>query len=112
MGRLDWCRWIASCQGRRATGLGERWVIAFVLKLLEGDPVVRRLLAANGDPFAGKEPPTKVRGELYAYKFAPPPISRMDPYWLRERVGSYLDPLTLSKAKQLLQNLSQNRGCL
>ncbi|CAK0789536.1 unnamed protein product [Prorocentrum cordatum] len=54
--RLDWCRWIASCRGRRSSGLQEPWALAFVRALLEGDAEVRALLARGGDPFASGAP--------------------------------------------------------
>lgn len=93
--RLDWCRWIASCRGRRSSGLEERWALAFAGRLLMGDPGVRRLLAAGGDPFEGGPPPAQLRAGLYLCRFAPPQRSAAEPYWLRERVGEYLPPLRL-----------------
>jgi len=95
--RLDWCRWIASCRGRRSSGLQEAWVLSFVAQLLRGDVAARRLLAKNGgDPFeAAGIVPKWVRADLYSYRFAPPPRVHSEPYWLRYRVGSYLPPLTL-----------------
>ncbi|CAE7280897.1 Lmf1 [Symbiodinium natans] len=95
--RLDWCRWIASCRGRRSNGLAEPWVLSFVAHLLRGDTSTRQLLAKGGDPFERADPPLRIRGELYQYVFAPRPRSRADPYWLRERVGNYLPPLGLDE---------------
>jgi len=100
--RLDWCRWIASCRGRRSNGLAEPWVLSFVAHLLRGDPATRKLLAKGGDPFERADPPLRVRGELYQYVFAPRPRSRADPYWLRERVGKYLPPLGLDEVSARL----------
>ncbi|CAE7331486.1 Lipase maturation factor 1 [Symbiodinium microadriaticum] len=100
--RLDWCRWIASCRGRRSNGLAEPWVLSFVAHLLRGDPATRKLLAKGGDPFERADPPLRVRGELYQYVFAPQPRSRADPYWLRERVGKYLPPLGLDEVSNRL----------
>jgi len=93
--RLDWCRWIASCRGRRSQGLEEQWALAFAGRLLMGDPGVRRLLGRGGDPFESGSPPARVRASLYVYCFAPPPASPAEPYWLREYVGPYLPPLRL-----------------
>eukprot|EP00927_Polykrikos_kofoidii_P014076 TRINITY_DN16139_c0_g1_i1.p1 TRINITY_DN16139_c0_g1~~TRINITY_DN16139_c0_g1_i1.p1 ORF type:complete len:835 (+),score=106.06 TRINITY_DN16139_c0_g1_i1:162-2507(+) len=93
--RLDWCRWIASCAGRRARGHGEPWVLSFVVQLLLGTSEVRSLLAPGGDPFEGGLPPTQVRAGLFLYRFAPPPVQATDPYWHRERIGEYLPPLVL-----------------
>jgi len=101
--RLDWCRWIASCRGRRASGMEEKWVLSFVSKLLLGDPGVRRLLARAGDPFAEGSPPKYVRADLRLYHFAQPPQTEDEPYWTCEVVGQYLPPLSLRDlAPQLL----------
>jgi len=95
--RLDWCRWIASCRGRRSSGLQEPWVLSFVAQLLRGDIAARQLLAKKGgDPFeAAGVVPKWIRADLYSYRFAQPPRVLSEPYWLRDRVGSYLPPLNL-----------------
>eukprot|EP00933_Yihiella_yeosuensis_P019007 TRINITY_DN15460_c0_g1_i1.p1 TRINITY_DN15460_c0_g1~~TRINITY_DN15460_c0_g1_i1.p1 ORF type:complete len:678 (-),score=86.14 TRINITY_DN15460_c0_g1_i1:97-2130(-) len=104
--RLDWCRWIASCRGRRAVGRGleEPWVLSFAAKLMLGNPDVRGLLAPNGDPFASSSPPRRIRAELYLYRFASPPKTSNDPYWLREWVGEYLSPVGLRELAPLLHH--------
>jgi len=102
--RLDWCRWIAACRGRRASGVSERWVLSFVAQLLQGSPGVRSLLARDGDPFAGGAPPRMVRAELYLYHFAPPPRTSSDPYWQRTHVGQYLPPQSLEDLRHYALN--------
>mmetsp|Transcript_31958 Transcript_31958/g.72924 ORF Transcript_31958/g.72924 Transcript_31958/m.72924 type:complete len:774 (+) Transcript_31958:36-2357(+) len=102
--RLDWCRWIASCRGRRASGLSEQWVLSFVVLLLQGSRTATGLLARDGDPFAEGGPPKAIRAQLYLYTFAPPPRSASDPYWNRSHVGQYLPPLTLKDLSQYALN--------
>lgn len=100
--RLDWCRWIESCRGKQSSGLDSTWVLAFTRKLLKGNAGTRSLLAKHGDPFHGSTPPVQIRAELYRYTFAPAPRQRSDPYWLRERVGAYMQPLNLQDVEAKL----------
>mmetsp|Transcript_4808 Transcript_4808/g.8295 ORF Transcript_4808/g.8295 Transcript_4808/m.8295 type:complete len:772 (+) Transcript_4808:18-2333(+) len=102
--RLDWCRWIASCRGRRASGLTEQWVLSFVAQLLQGSKSATSLLARDGNPFSAGPPPRAVRAQLYLYSFAPPPRSASDPYWHRSCVGQYLPPQTLRDLMQYALN--------
>ncbi len=84
--RLDWLIWFAAMTDYRKYP----WVTHAVWKLLHNDPGVLSLLA--NDPFPD-EPPRYIRGELYRYEF-----TRLgedtEAWWRRERVGSYLPPLS------------------
>ena len=71
------------------------WSLHLVWKLLQADPGVLGLLAS--DPFHGT-PPRFIRATLYRYRFAP----RDDPggaWWTRERIGSWLPPLSATDAR-------------
>jgi hypothetical protein len=90
--RLDWQMWFAAL-GRYE---GEEWFRAFCIRLLEGSPDVRQLLAS--DPFAGRRP-KYVRGQLYRYRFSDRETRRRDGvWWTRERLGAYSPALSLSAA--------------
>jgi len=87
--RLDWQMWFAAL-GRYES---EEWFRAFCLRLLDGSPDVRRLLAR--DPFAGRRP-KYVRGELYRYHFSDWETGRREGvWWTRERLGDYSPALSL-----------------
>jgi len=83
--RLDWLAWFAGFQDLDQ----HPWLVHLVYQLLTGNPRIRTLLAP--DPFDG-EAPRSVRIERYRYAFSAP---GSDAWWTRERVGPYLQPLTL-----------------
>jgi hypothetical protein len=86
--RLDWQMWFAAL-GRYE---GEEWFRAFCIRLLEGSPDVRRLLAH--DPFTGRAP-KYVRGQLFRYHFSDWETGRRESvWWTRERLGEYSPPLS------------------
>jgi hypothetical protein len=87
--KLDWQMWFAAMSDYR----DNPWIVNLVAKLLVNDKPVLGLLAGN--PFPDK-PPRFVRAELYLYHFTK---SHADgAWWTRERVGSYLPPLSLDDA--------------
>jgi len=89
--RLDWQMWFAAL-GRYEN---EEWFRAFCIRLLDGTPDVRHLLAH--DPFAGRTP-KYVRGELYRYRFSDWETGRRDGvWWTRERLGEYSPALSLGR---------------
>jgi hypothetical protein len=96
--RLDWLAWFA------AMSEPDRypWAVHLVWKLLAGDRGALGLLA--GDPFAG-HPPRHVRVELYRYKMNGPFAKG---WWTRERVGSWLPPL--SRDNENLRRYIESRG--
>lgn len=81
--RLDWQMWfaaLASCES-------SPWLERFLMRLREGSPPVRKLLA--GDPFAN-DPPRLVRAVLYDYRFTDLAVRRgTGDWWKRERLGLF-----------------------
>jgi hypothetical protein len=71
----------------------ETWFRSFCVRLLDGSPEVRRLLAH--DPFAGRSP-RYVRGKLYRYRLSDRATRRRDGvWWMREDLGDYSPALSL-----------------
>jgi len=89
--KLDWQMWFAAM----TSYIYHPWLLSLVNKILENEPSVLHLLKEN--PFYGA-PPAFVRAELYEYHFAPPG-SPQGVFWVRERVGSYLPPLSLTMCR-------------
>ena len=81
--RLDWLVWFAAMKDQP----GDPWVATLVWKLLDGDPIVRELLAV--DPFDGR-PPAWVRIRRFVYHLAPPdaPV-----WWTRDSEQLWLPPV-------------------
>ncbi|MFA9445391.1 lipase maturation factor family protein [Egicoccus sp. AB-alg6-2] len=83
--RLDWLLWFAAM--RPGPGPRDRWFLALLERLLEGDPGIRRLLRV--DPFDGRAP-TAVRARRYHYRFTSRAERRdTGAWWHRERAGDY-----------------------
>jgi hypothetical protein len=92
--RLGWQLWFAamSPSPRR-----HPWFLNLLGKLLAGNEAVRSLLA--GDPFDG-EPPRQVRAVRYRYRFTTPgERAETGDVWHRERVGTYVRPVSLDDAR-------------
>jgi len=83
--RLDWQMWFAAL----GTYQQNRWLVNFMIRLLEGEPSVLRLLEAN--PFPGA-PPKYIRGEMYLYHFTG---WGERAWWRREDRGIYFPPVSL-----------------
>jgi hypothetical protein len=87
--RLDWLMWFAALSSQYA----ESWFGPFVMKLLEGDPQVLRLLRRNPFP---ESPPAVIRARYYRYRFATRKERRATGgWWTRELVGEYMPPVSL-----------------
>src|SRR5437879_7787250 len=87
--RLDWQMWFAALGGRRQ----ENWFENFVVRLLENDPAVTRLLARN--PFPDK-PPRYVRAILFKYQFTTSEERRATgAWWKRREIGEFFPEATL-----------------
>jgi hypothetical protein len=83
--RLDWQMWFAALGSYR----NNRWFVNFMLRLLQGEPSVLRLLSDNPFP---KGPPKYVRARMYLYHFT----HFGEPgWWTREEVGEYLPAVSL-----------------
>jgi hypothetical protein len=85
--RFDWQMWFASM----ATPYQYPWTVRLVAKLLQNDLLAVQLFAEN--PFLNK-PPRFVRAVLYRYSFAKPGNAE-GLYWNRERLGTWLPPMSL-----------------
>src|SRR5882762_5257148 len=87
--RLDWQMWFAALGGRRQ----EDWFQNFVVRLLENEPAVTRLLARN--PFPDK-PPRYVRAILFKYQFTTSEERRATgAWWKRRGIGGFFPEATL-----------------
>src|SRR5436190_2303193 len=87
--RLDWQMWFAALGGRRQ----EDWFQNFMVRLLENEPAVTRLLARN--PFPDK-PPRYVRAILFKYQFTTSEERRATgAWWKRREIGEFFPEATL-----------------
>ena len=90
--RLDWLMWFAAME----SPFRHQWLIAFVVKLLEGDRATSKLL--RFDPFRGHRP-VAVRANLYRYRFSTwDELRRQGVWWVRTPAGEYLPTLVLDPA--------------
>ena len=89
--RLDWQMWFAALGGRRQ----EQWFGDFIVRLLQNEPAVTRLLARN--PFPDK-PPKYVRAILYKYQFTTSEERRATgAWWKRREIGEFFPEATLRR---------------
>ena len=87
--RLDWQMWFAALGGPRQ----EQWFGNFVVRLLENEPSVTRLLARN--PFPDK-PPKYVRAILFKYQFTTSAERRATgAWWKRREIGEFFPEASL-----------------
>lgn len=87
--RLDWQLWFAAL----AYPQRERWVLAFMERLLQGRAPVLGLLRHNPFP---KRPPRFVRAVLYQYNFTTPAErARTGNWWRRTPIDIYIPPQRL-----------------
>ena len=88
--RLDWQMWFAALGGPRQ----EEWFGNFVVRLLENEPSVTRLLARN--PFPDK-PPKYVRAVLFKYQFTTSEEHRTTgAWWKRREIGGFFPEASLN----------------
>ncbi len=83
--RLDWQMWFAAL----GTYQSNRWFVNFMLRLLQGEPAVLRLLQYNPFP---QHPPRYVRAQLYLYRFT---RWGSHDWWWREERGPYFPAVSL-----------------
>jgi hypothetical protein len=89
--RLDWLLWFVGLD----PGYGSRWLVPFLVKLLEGDRATLRLLRAS--PFPPDAPPRYVRARLFRYRFTTRAERRATgAWWSREPVYDLVDPMALT----------------
>jgi lipase maturation factor len=82
--RLDWQMWFAALGNFQSN----HWFINFMVRLLQGEPAVLRLLRTNPFPQA----PRYIRARLYLYHFTH--WGRRD-WWTRDDRGMYFPPVSL-----------------
>lgn len=81
MPRLDWQMWFAAL----SPSAQQHWLVPLLVRLLEGEPEVLRLLAKNPFP---ERPPRALRVRIYEYRFARREQRlRTGWWWERELVG-------------------------
>jgi hypothetical protein len=87
--RLGWLLWFVPL----SPSYGESWLMPLLLRLLQGDRLVRRLIRV--DPFPDA-PPVQVRARLVLYRFATFAERReTGDWWVRRPVGDLVPPLRL-----------------
>jgi hypothetical protein len=87
--RLDWQMWFAALGSWREN----QWVLSLMARLLQGEPTVLHLLAA--DPFSG-HPPRYIQATLWAYHFTDLKTKGVNgPWWRREIKGLYCPTVSL-----------------
>ncbi|XP_068045410.1 lipase maturation factor 2 [Anomalospiza imberbis] len=92
--RLDWQLWFAALGPHQ----GSPWFSALVLRLLQGQPDVIRLVQTDESryPFHGR-PPTFLRAQLYKYWFTAPSEGSPGPapWWRRQHVQEFFPAVSL-----------------
>jgi hypothetical protein len=83
--RLDWQMWFAALENYQQN----RWFVNFMLKLLQGEPVVLGLLQSNPFP---KAPPRYIRARFYLYQFT---SFGEKGWWKRQERGLYFPAVSL-----------------
>lgn len=79
--RLDWQMWFYALRPG-----ADRWFVALLERLGDGDPAVRRLLRT--DPFGGR-PPRHLRVRLFEYRYAAAEERRdSGDWWVRRELGT------------------------
>jgi hypothetical protein len=93
--RLDWQLWFAAMRPRPTRR--QRWFFALLESLLENDDATLDLLRTAPFPDDG---PEKVRVIRYRYRFtSPEERAETGRWWRRERVGTYVTPVSLSELR-------------
>lgn len=86
--RLDWQMWFAALGSPQSRPV----VVGLMIRLLEAEPVVLRLLDENPFPSG---PPQFIRAIMYQYHFTDRAARReTGDWWRRERIGAYSRVLT------------------
>jgi lipase maturation factor 1 len=89
--RLDWQMWFASL----STWRENQWFMAFMVRLLQGEPTVVKLLAVN--PF-GDHPPRYIQASFWSYHFTDFKTRGFNgAWWRRDKIGLYSPALSLKQ---------------
>lgn len=91
--RLDWQMWFVGNDAASGERIDEPWLVHLVWQLLEGEPWPKSLFAH--DPFP-HEPPHWIRAGIWHYRFSA--SHEGGAWWVRERVGEFLPPISLGRA--------------
>jgi hypothetical protein len=83
--RLDWQMWFAALSNYQQN----RWFVGFMVRLMQGEPSVLRLLSYNPFPNA---PPKYIRARMFLYHFT---HFGQSGWWTREERGLYFPPVGL-----------------
>lgn len=83
--RLDWQMWFAALGNYQE----DPWFVNFMIRLLQGEPTVLRLLRYNPFPHG---PPKYIRARLYLYHFT---HWGDRAWWSREESGAYFPTVSL-----------------
>jgi hypothetical protein len=90
--RLDWLLWFVPLGA--AT---ERWFAVLLLRLLEADPRILRLVRV--DPFGG-QPPARIRVRMFRYRFATRDEHRATgAIWVRRPLYTLVPPVTAAQLR-------------
>ncbi|MHA7146024.1 lipase maturation factor family protein [Arthrobacter sp. TmT3-37] len=85
--RLDWMMWFLALGSERG------WFTPFLVKLLQADPLILKLL--RKDPFRGARP-RYVRARIFLYRFSTRAEKRATGlWWIREPQGVLVHPASL-----------------
>jgi hypothetical protein len=94
--RLDWQLWFAAMRPR--PGPRQRWLPPLLAALLTNDPATLALFRSNPFP---EDPPERVRIVRYRYRFTTPEErAETGDWWVRERVGTYVAPVSLAELRR------------
>ncbi|HET9701301.1 MAG TPA: lipase maturation factor family protein [Burkholderiales bacterium] len=85
--RLDWQLWFAALGEAR----DNPWLEKLLARLLQGSPEVAALFSDAGGHNGS---PAMLRATLYRYRYATPDEHASGLWWVREREGEYLAPVT------------------
>jgi hypothetical protein len=95
--RLDWLMWFVALPG----SFDDRWLVALLVRLLEGDRPTLALLRSNPFP---DQAPAAVRASLWRYRFSTRRERReTGAWWVRRRVGEYFPAVRLAPGGALVR---------
>jgi len=90
--RLDWLMWFLPL----SPVYGESWFVPFLVRLLQGDRAILKLLRRN--PFPDR-PPVWIRAQLFRYRFTSwVEWRRTGAWWTRTEAGPFVGPIRLRGA--------------
>lgn len=94
--RVAWQFWFAALEQRfNPRSRNAQWIESLVIKLLQDDPAVEKLIKRNPFP---NSPPRLIRARLYNYQFTTPEERRRTgDWWKRVAMGDYLSPVSLNE---------------